>query len=106
MRRAVWFAAVALSACASGGEWVKDGVTEEELSRDLAVCNDQAAAVRARDRRIDDDIRASRAGSNLSAGFGVFRNEVRDVRVEDRFDEVFDRCMRGRGYERPSEVQQ
>ena len=103
MIRSVWIVALALSACAAAGDWAKEGSTEEEVRRDLSVCRDQAAAVTGRDRRIDQDIRASRAGSSLSTNLGTFRDEVRDVRFEKRFDEVVDRCMRGRGYARAGE---
>ncbi len=104
MSRFVWVLALALSACAAGGDWAKDGATEEELARDLAVCRDQAASVTGRDRRIDQDIRASRAGSSLSTNFGTFRDEVRDVRFEQRFDDLVESCMRGRGYARAGET--
>ena len=103
MSRSVWIIVLALSACAAAGDWAKEGSTEEEVRRDLAVCRDQATAVTGRDRRIDQDIRASRAGSSLSTNFGSFRDEIRDVRFEKQFDEVVDRCMRGRGYARAGE---
>ena len=94
---------MALSACAATGDWVKEGSTDEEIGRILVVCRDQANAVTGRDRRIDQDIRASRAGSSLSTDLGAFRDEVRDVRFERRFEDVVDRCMRGRGYARAGE---
>ena len=92
-----------LSACTATGDWVKDGSVDEDIGRNLAVCRDQASAVTGRDRRIDQDIRASRAGSSLSTDLSAFRDEVRDVRFERQFEDVVDRCMRGRGFARAGE---
>ena len=105
MHRGVLFVGLLLSACALGGAWVKEGATEEELRRDVAACRGQATDLTARDRRIDRDIRAARAGvgGQLSTDITEFRNEVRDVTFERRFDQIVDRCMRGRGYTRGGE---
>ena len=103
MRQPVWIAVLALSACAATGDWIKEGATDEEIGRNLVVCRNQANAATGRDRRIDQDIRASRAGSPLSSDLGAFRDEVRDVRFERQFEDIVDRCMRGRGYARAGE---
>ncbi len=103
MRRAVLVVGLVLGGCAGGGDWVKEGATDDELRQDLAICRDQGSLVTSRDRRIEQDIRASRVGSPLSTDLGTFRDDVRESRVEQRFDDVVDRCMRGRGYARAGE---
>ena len=103
MRRIFLLSVLLVSACAIGGAWTKEGATDAELRRDVAACRDQATDLTARDRRIDEDIRASRVGGQLSSDISVFRNEVRDVSFERRYDQIVDRCMRGRGYTRAGE---
>ena len=104
MRRVALLLGLLLTACAATGAWTKEGATEAEIRRDLTVCQNLAEDLTARDRQIDQDIRAARADGRLAADTRSFRHELRDVSFERRFGDIVDRCMRGRGYARPSEV--
>lgn len=97
MSRFVVLVPLLVAACA-GGQWVREGATEEELRADLDMCRSVAQVQTDRDRQIDEDIRAAR--STTFPDTVRLRDQVRSIGVEQRFDEVLETCMRRRGYHR------
>lgn len=75
---------VALAACASGPDWVRDGTSREAMEADLLACDVVARAVptvpRPRDR------------------LGVAHPDMPDADHQLDLAQRVDRCMRGRGY--------
>ena len=97
MSRLVVLVPLLVAACA-GGQWVREGATDEQLSADLSTCRSLAQVQTDRDRQIDADIRAAR--STTFPDRVNLRDQVRSAGVEQRFGEVLETCMRRRGYHR------
>ena len=99
MRQLAILGALALGACAATGGWTKPTADEAQVAADLSSCRGFARSVTDRDRRVDLDIAAAR-DRGPAGGTRTLRRDVRAIGLERQFDQLVDRCMRGRGYVR------
>ena len=82
-------------------KWERSKTTEEQTSADLRACRTQANAVLDRDERIDQSVEATHdtgsgdnASPDLQANMDAYSHE-------QRYREIVNDCMRGRGYVLP-----
>jgi hypothetical protein len=84
-------------------KYERSKTSEEQTADDLAACRAQANAVIARDDRIDDSIAAQHdTGTGVQAAPELQRNMDAYGR-EQRYREIVNDCMRGRGYVLPQD---
>lgn len=82
-------------------DWESPNTTQEQHQADLESCYAFANAQVRHDERIEDD-RSTLFGSNNSAQAGnlySYRKAIRPFDSEQRFNELFKRCMESRGYQ-------
>ena len=90
-------AALALAACAGvSADFVKEGVTKEQVRADNAACRESTDAQAGRGSNITHDIRVGRTADSTEPT--RLAQQTRDVGVAERWDRVFAACMRARGY--------
>jgi hypothetical protein len=91
MRRVVVLALCALgsAACGAGVRWERSGATEAERQRDETECASRAN----RDRSVPAQRITTRSGTRSTESIEL-------VTVRDFDSDLFDECMRTRGYRR------
>ncbi len=97
-----WYALIAVgltAACTAAGGWTKEDATKAEVRADLAECRSFAQEATARDRRVDQDIRAGRRDSPVPIASRL-RDDVRDFGSPQKSTDLVSRCMRSHGYVR------
>ena len=93
--------AMTLAACAGvSADFVKEGVTKEQLRADNAACRAETEARVGRDSNITHDIRVGDARGREDST-QLFR-QTRDIGVARRYDRIFAACMAARGYSKTS----
>ena len=82
--------------------WVKSGVDDQTVAREISDCNAQANAALANEQGINADISAT-LGRNwsLSSTQGVQRQTMRE-QAAGYADQVFNNCMRAKGFTKES----
>lgn len=82
-------------------KWERSKTTEEQTSADLRSCRTQANAVLDRDTQIDQSIASTHdTGSGANAAPDL-QNNMDAYSHEQRYREIVNDCMRGRGYVLP-----
>ena len=77
--------------------------TEEQTSADLRGCRSQAKAVLDRDENIDQAVESTHdTGTGINAAPDLQAN-MDSYSYEQRYREIVNDCMRGRGYNLPQE---
>ncbi|HEY7687434.1 MAG TPA: hypothetical protein VH835_02020 [Dongiaceae bacterium] len=77
--------------------------SEEQAAADLRACRAQAKAVLDRDENIDQAIESTHdTGSGINASPDLQAN-MDNYSYEQRYREIVNDCMRGRGYNLPQE---
>lgn len=90
-------AAIALAGCSGlSADWTKPGATRADIRADSATCRAEAEGLVGREADVTHDIRSGRRSG--ASDITALRNQTRDVGMERRYDDVFDRCMRAHGY--------
>ena len=78
--------------------WTHSEVPLTRQQSDIEACYGYAAALVARDARIDEDRRQLREDSNDLVGLTTFARRVDFYSEPRRRANLFDRCMSARGY--------
>ena len=93
---------LAVTACAGlGADWSKPGASRDDVRADNAYCRGEAEAVIGREAQVTHDIRSG--GSSGPSDVRVLSEQTRDIGMERRYDSIFERCMRSRGYTRAAQ---
>ncbi len=82
-------------------KWERSKTTEEQAAADLRACRTQANAVLDRDERIDQSVESTHdtgSGDNASPDL---QTNMDAYSHEQRYREIVNDCMRGRGYVLP-----
>ena len=94
------FLLLALAACSgASANWVKPGMTEDQLRADQLSCRSTAERTTARNENVTRDIRSSIPGGRDDTRALV--ESTRDLKAARNFDRLFAQCMRGLGYTHP-----
>ena len=82
-------------------KYERQKTSDEQTSADLRACRSQAKAVLDRDERIDQSIESTHdTGSEANAAPDLKAN-MDSYSYEQRYREIVNDCMRGRGYVLP-----
>ena len=90
--------ALALVACASEPQWVKDGVSGKQAAADYSDCQSQAQNSTQRDSNIEADIMASRGHDWQQSGTLGAHEAAFAAESQKQSDQIVRECMIGKGY--------
>ena len=90
--------AVVLVGCASGAEWSKEGVSQQETARAVADCQSLAREATQRDTNIMTDIMATRGNDWQRTGVLGTKEQVFGAEDRTRTDDIVTRCMISKGF--------
>jgi hypothetical protein len=82
-------------------KWERKKTTEEQTSADLRACRNQANAVLDRDAQIDQSIESTHDTGNEDNAAPDLQANMDSYSHEQRYREIVNDCMRGRGYALP-----
>ncbi len=99
MKRILGLACVlALCGCASGADWSKEGVSQQQTAAELSDCENTAREATQRDTNIMTDILATRGGDWQRTGVMEPHVQVFSAENRGRTDDIVNRCMIGKGF--------
>lgn len=99
MKRSLMLACtLALAACASQPDWVKEGTSPQVTERELSECKSLAREATARDTNIMTDIMASRGNDWQRTGVMQAHEQNFAAGEVPRSDDIVKRCMIGKGF--------
>ena len=76
----------------------RSGTSADVENGDLDSCQQQAHAMIARDRQIDNDISAQGVTANYLQSDGTLESNLTQFHESNRYDEIVLDCMAARGY--------
>ena len=94
-------ACLGLTVCAGppgGGRWVKAGADDTTTAREIDDCRSQADLAQNREQGINQDISATLGRNWQMSNTTMLHNETMRRQAADLAGQVFNNCMRGKGF--------
>ena len=94
-------ACLGLTVCAGppgGGRWVKTGADDATTAREIDDCRSQAAIAQNREEGINQDISATLGRNWQMSNTTMIHNETARRQAAGLAGQVFDSCMRAKGF--------
>ena len=90
--------ALALIGCSSGGNFSKEGASQDQTAQAYSECQSIVREATRRDDNIMTDIMATRGNDWQRTGVLSTKEQVFSAEDRGRSDEILNRCMIGKGF--------